>query len=195
MIDTKANPIPAMPFPAHAIAVDGRTAMLFNGLAVGAVALAALLPLGMVFYWALVGETDVTQAMGFAPEVMPVFDLAMRVGAIVLCLLPVLPLAWALLRLRTCFGEFAQGRPFAARGIAGLRDFAIGVAVGAVAKPISFTLLTLLLSWHAPAGQHQLAIRLDSEMLIMALFAATIASLAWAMQKAAAIAEENSQFI
>ena len=41
----------------------------------------------------------------------------------------------------------------------------------------------------------QLAVSIDSDTLIMALFAATVASLAWAMEKAAAIAEENSQFI
>lgn len=195
MIDTKASPIGAMPFSSHAIAVEPRTALLFNTLAIGAAALATLLPLGMVCYWALTGAADVAQAMGFAPGVMPAFDPTMRLGAIVLSMLSLLPLGWGLVRLRTCFSQFALGRPFAARGIAGLRDFAAGVAAAAIAKPISFTLLTLWLSWHAPAGQRQLAIRLDSDTLIMALFAATIASLAWAMQKAAAIAEENSQFV
>jgi hypothetical protein len=195
MIDARAKPLDAAYPTARVVPVTARTAMVFNGLAVGAAALAALLPLGVVGYWAVAGMADVAQSMGFVPEVMPVFDPVMRAGAIVLSLLPVLPLSWALLRLRTCFGEFAQGRPFAARGIAGLRDFATGVMIGTVAKPISFTLLSLLLSWHAPAGRHQLAIRLDSDTLIMALFAATIASLGWAMQKAAAIAEENSQFI
>ncbi|MCS6758219.1 MAG: hypothetical protein MO852_03275 [Candidatus Devosia euplotis] len=99
------------------------------------------------------------------------------------------------MRLRVCFAEFAKGRPFAARGIAGLRDFATGTALAAIAKAIGFTLLTLLLTWNAPAGHHQIAIQLNSDMLIMALFAATIASLSWAMEKAAAIAEENSQFV
>ena len=126
---------------------------------------------------------------------MPVFDAPLRFLAILVSVLTVAPLAWGLLRLRVCFSQFAQGRPFAARGIAGLRDFAVGMGLAVIAKPIGFTLLTLLLSWNAPAGMRQLAVQIDSDTLIMALFAATVASLAWAMEKAAAIAEENSQFV
>ncbi|MEO5807065.1 DUF2975 domain-containing protein [Devosia sp.] len=195
MIDTRAVPLDPSQFLTQTVAVDGRTALMFNSLAVGSVALAALLPLGVVAYWGVVEAGGAGQTMGFTPQLLPHLDLGMRLGAIGISLLAVAPLCWGLLRLRSCFSQFAQGRPFAARGIGGLRDFAAGMAVSVLAKPISFTLLTLLLSRNAPAGQRQLAIRLDSDTLVMALFAATIASLAWAMQKAAAIAEENSQFV
>jgi microcompartment protein CcmL/EutN len=40
-----------------------------------------------------------------------------------------------------------------------------------------------------------LVVLIDSDMLLLAMFAGTIAAVAWAMEKAAAIAEENSQFI
>ncbi|MEO8685374.1 MAG: hypothetical protein ABI414_11110, partial [Devosia sp.] len=168
MIDTKAGPLDAAQFTSATIAVDGRTALVFNGLALGAVALASVLPIAVALYWAMAETGDVAQTMGFAPQVMAGLDPTMRLGAIGLSLLSLLPLGWGLVRLRTCFSQFALGRPFAARGIAGLRDFAAGVAAAAIAKPISFTLLTLWLSWHAPAGQRQLAIRLDSDTLIMA---------------------------
>ena len=193
MIDTRAVPLDAVQLAV--VPVDGRTALMFNGLAVGAVALAALLPLGVVAYWGLVGADEAAQAMAFGPKVMPRLGIGMRLGAMAINLVALAPLAWGLLQLRTCFSQFALGRPFAAKGIAGLRDFAAGMALSVLFKPIGFTLMTLLLSMNAAPGQRQLAIRLDSDTLIMALFAATVASLGWAMQKAAAIAEENSQFV
>lgn len=195
MIDTKAEPLLASQIAGFSIPVAARTALLFRTLAVAAATLAALLPLAVVLYWLLIERNDVLRLMGFAPEILPAFDPLLRFAAILITVLTVAPLAWGLVRLQVCFTQFAQGRPFAARGIAGLRDFATGMGLAVIAKPIGFTLLVLLLSWNAPAGMRQLAISIDSDTLIMALFAATVASLAWAMEKAAAIAEENSQFI
>jgi hypothetical protein len=195
MIDTKAEPLLASQIAGFSIPVAARTALLFRTLAVVAATLAALLPLAVVFYWLIIERDDVLRQMGFAPEILPAFDPLLRFAAILITVLTVAPLAWGVFRLQVCFRQFAQGRPFAARGIAGLRDFAAGMGLAVIAKPIGFTLLVLLLSWNAPAGMRQLAISIDSDTLIMALFAATVASLAWAMEKAAAIAEENSQFV
>ena len=195
MIGTKAEPLLVSQITGFSIPVAARAALLFRVLAVAAATLAALLPLAVVLYWLLIERDDVLRQMGFAPEIMPALDPLLRLVAILISLLTIAPLAWGLVRLRVCFTQFAQGRPFAARGIAGLRDFATGMGLAVIAKPIGFTLLVLLLSWNAPAGMRQLAIQIDSDTLIMALFAATVASLAWAMEKAASIAEENSQFI
>ncbi|MFK4810628.1 hypothetical protein ACI3KW_10485 [Devosia sp. ZW T5_3] len=193
MIDTKADPLLA----GHpsSIPVAARTARLFNLLAVASVAIAALLPLAVVLYWAMADQAEVLRSSGLTPDIMREFGATQRFGAAFVTVLTVLPLSWALVRLRVCFTEFANGRPFAARGIAGLRDFAAGVALAALAKLVGFTLLMLVLTWSAPPGMRQLAIQINSDMLIMALFAAIVASLGWAMEKAAAIAEENSQFV
>ena len=195
MIDTKAPPMDASFSSVAKLTVDGRTALMFRLLAVGATALAALLPLAVIGHWLTVAPADVAQGLRMAPVVLSDLNPLQRLGAAGLSLLSVLPLSWGLVRARACFAQFAQGRPFAAKGIAGLRDFAIGMGLSVIAKPVSTLLLSMLLSWSAPVGQRQLIVQVDSDMLIMALFAATIAALGWAMQKAAAIAEENSQFV
>lgn len=195
MIDTKAEPLFASQIAGISVPVAARTALLFRILAVAAATLAALLPLAVALYWMMVAREDVLRQMGFAPELLPAFDPWLRLAAALVGILTVAPLAWGLLRLRVCFTQFAQGRPFAARGIAGLRDFAAGMGLAVIAKPIGFTVVMLVLSWNAPPGMRQLAIQIDSDTLIMALFAATVASLGWAMEKAAVIAEENSQFV
>lgn len=195
MIDTKARPLHAGQFVGFSIPVAARTALLFNSLAVTAVAIAALLPLAVLLYWTVTDAGDLVRSIGLAPDILTEIGTMHRVGAALITVLTVLPLSWGLARLRVCFIEFANGRPFAARGVAGLRDFATGVTLAAIAKPVGFTLLILALSWNAPPGMRQLAIQIDSDTLIMALFAATVASLGWAMEKAAVIAEENSQFV
>lgn len=195
MIDTKSPPIDAAFSVTPKIAIDRRTRLTFNALGVASTALVALLPVAVAGYWLTADPLVTAQALRLPAGAVGVPDISTRLLAFLLSLPAVIPLSWALSRLRVCFGEFAQGRLFTARGVLGLRDFAVGTGLSALGKPISTTLLTPFLSWGAPAGQRQIVVTLDSDTLLLALFAATVASLAWAMEKAAAIAEENSQFV
>lgn len=195
MIDIKADPLHPMPMPGAAVPVAAGTSILFNGLAVAAGALAALLPIAICLYWSLADREQLLLSLGSGAHGSGNLDSMQRLWAAAVSVLAAMPLSWGLVRLRVCFIEFARGRPFAARGIAGLRDFAAGVGAMVLAKPAGFMALALLMSWNAPAGMRQFVIRIDSDALLLALFAATIGSLAWAMEKAAALAEENSQFV
>jgi len=177
------------------IEVEPRMVLLFNGLGVGAVTLATLLPILTVAYWFLIEIDTVRQMTGLGPDLLPEIHMGQRIMAGFVAFLTVLPMAWGLTRLRACLVSFAAGRPFASEGIAGLRDFALGGLLAALAQLLSHTVMGLVLTWSAAAGHKQLVVRFDSEMLILALFAGTIAALAWAMGKAALLAEENSQFI
>jgi hypothetical protein len=143
-------------------------------LGIVAVSLAILLPLAFVI-------ASGTQQNG--------------VMIIAIGVLAILPLSWGLVRLRTCLNELAQGRPFTSIAIAGLRDFAIGSALAAIARPIASAVLSLAISWSAPAGQKHIAIDVSSDTLLLAFFSATIAALAWAMQRAAKLDEENRGFV
>ena len=195
MIDTKAPPLYPSALPGFSVPIAARTALLFNLAATCAAGLAALLPLGSAAYWGFADEGTILQQVALMPAAVGAFGPTERLLAAVITVVAVLPLAWGLVRLGVCFRAFAQGRPFAPKGIAGLRDFALGMAIAALAKPIGYTLMVLVLTWNAGPGQRQLALALNSDALLMALFAATIAALAWAMEKAAIVADENSQFV
>jgi len=69
----------------------------------------------------------------------------------------------------------------------------VALDVGMRMVAITTALLHLLpMSW----GLWRLrAIEISSDVMILALFAGVMAALAWAMEKAAALAEENSQFV
>lgn len=179
----------------RAIQVAPRMALLFNGLSIAAVTLATLLPMGAALYWLFIDPVEVRSMVGLGPEFLPDITMGQRIAAAIVGLLTALPMAWGFARLRTCLGSFAAGRPFASEGIAGLRDFAMGGMLAALAQLVSHTLMGLVLTWTAAEGHRQLVVSIGSDMLLLAMFAGTIAALAWAMEKAAAIAEENSQFI
>lgn len=187
--------IDAMPVLSPPLAVGRGTALVFRSLGGAALVLAALLVLGLVAYWLNASAGGLAATLQVPPEAFGSLDPARRLGGLLISLPPALLMAWGLLRARACFSEFAAGRPFAARGISGLRDFAIGMGASALLGPVSSTLLGLFLSASMLAGTRQLTLELDSGTLIHAMFAATIAALAWAMRKAALIAEENSQFV
>lgn len=145
-----------------------------------AMGLAVILPALAIGYWLTDGA-------------LLAQDSTLRAVAIGTAMMHLLPMSWGLLRLRVCLERFTLGRPFAADGIAGLRDFALGTGMSALMKPIAGALFKLAMSWNS--GQKQIAIEISSDVMILALFAAVIAALSWAMRKAALLAEENSQFV
>ena len=179
----------------QAMDIAPRMALLFNGLAIAAVILAVLLPFASAAYWLAADAIEARQVAGLPLDLLPEITAGQRFGAALVALVACLPLAWGLVRLRTCLANFAAGRPFAPAGIAGLRDFALGGMLAALAQLVGHTAIGLVLTWTAAPGHRQLVLRVDSDMLLLAMFAGTIAALAWAMEKAAVLAEENSQFI
>lgn len=166
--------------PAPAIALPQRMRVAFAALGAAAAGLAVLLPALAIWFWLNDGSRVAEGKV-------------MWLVAVATALLHLLPLSWGLLRLRVCLGSFAAGRPFDAKGIAGLRDFALFTALSALAKPVAGMLFMLAMSWEG--GPRQIAVEISSDVMILALFAGVVGALAWAMQKAALLAEENSQFV
>lgn len=177
------------------VAVSARLAMMFRGLGVAAVVAAVLLPVGAAGYWLTISPDAVRGLTGLSAEVLPDIEQTQRIAAAGVSLLTVLPMAWGLMRLRRCLMSFAEGQPFARGGIAGLRDFALGGMLAALAQLIGHTLMGLILTMTALPGYRQLVVRVDGDMLLLALFAGTVAAIAWALEQASAIAHENSQFV
>lgn len=150
--------------------------------------------LAVVFWFAADRETFAA-AMRVDPRWLDQFTWTDKLAPFLVSLFPALVISWAIWRARTCFDEFALGRLFSRRAILGLRDFAIGMGIGAVASPLTSTILSVLLSWNAPVGQKQMVIAIGSDTILGLVFASTIAIISWVMSEAADVAEENAQFI
>jgi len=179
----------------HTVRPSQSEKRLFRILAVIAGVVAVLLPIGLVGFWMGVEPGGLS---GSAVPGLPIqvqLDLGKRLGAAILGLIPMGLLVWGILRVRQTFLAFAVGEVFSIRAITGLRDFAIGVGASALIKPVVTALLSLYLTWDAPAGERSLVLQLGSDTALFVLFAATFLAATWTMRRAAALADENSQFV
>lgn len=158
-----------------------------------ALAIAVALPVLGAGWWVLAGDAEIAAAAGLASTGAN-YDVAARIAGAALSVLPVLALSWGLWRLAATLKSFSLGRPFTPDAARGLRDFGYGVLACAVLKPIAGAALSVLVSSVGP-GPRALAISVSSDTLLMLLLGAVMALVGWALGEAAAIAEENAQFV
>ncbi|MGU3493868.1 DUF2975 domain-containing protein [Xanthobacteraceae bacterium A53D] len=154
---------------------------------------AVLLTVGMGGYWAATPAATLLAQAGLAPSAGHL-SLPLRIGGFLISMVPLGALVFGLLRARLCFRLLARGEAFSLGTINGLRTFAIAIAVSAALKPLAGAALSLLLSG-AGGGQRTLALHVGSDTLLALIFAGTVATMAWVMAEAAAIADENRQFV
>ncbi|MBN9217015.1 MAG: DUF2975 domain-containing protein [Mesorhizobium sp.] len=163
-------------------------------LARGCILLAVLLTVALLFYWFGASSTSIAADAQVPAGWLTDLGFGGRTAAFLISVVPLACLIMALLAARRCFIAFAVGDFFSLEPARGLRDFALGLA-SALLKPFSAAALSVLLSLDAPAGQHRLTLGIGSDTILALLAAGTIAVIAWVMTEAAAIAEENRQFV
>lgn len=153
------------------------------------------LPALTAAHWLSGSAESIAMGAGVPLQSLGSFELPQRLLALLASTPSLLVLFWAMWRIRACLAEFAAGRFFTTSAINGLRDFAIGMAATALLSPVVNLLENLVLTWNAPEGQRQLVIALSSDMVLALVFSGTIAVVCWVMGEAAALAEENAQFV
>ena len=94
-----------------------------------------------------------------------------------------------------CFSGFSQAEYFSLRTVKYLRGFAAGIFASVVTGVLASTLVTVVLTMGAPAGQRALSLGLGSNELLTLLFAGMVWQIAAVMARAVALAEENAQFV
>lgn len=97
--------------------------------------------------------------------------------------------------LRRAFIHFAKGELFNRRNSDDLRMFSIFLFVQALAKPVHFSLSSILLSINHPAGQKMLSISFGSDEIKMIALAIILWVISDLLVSASALKDENEQFI
>jgi hypothetical protein len=147
-------------------------------------ALAALLP-GLTIYGLWMTRSGLPAGL----------DGGLRIMLIALGLLPVLGLAYGLVRAAWCLRGMARGEVFDRSTVRHLRGFAVGVFLSAVAGVLVGPATSALLAWTAPAGARSISLQLDSQPLLMLLFAGIVWQVSHVMTRAAELAEEHAQIV
>lgn len=170
-----------------------RVARLSAVTRMAALVLAGVLPALAAAYWGFATDAEIARSAGLAATAVQL-GVGERVGAAIISALSPLALSWGLVRLAAALGYFGAGVPFVPAAARGIRDFGFAVLLCTVLKVLAGTALSVLLSWNG-AGQRQFAVSISSDMLLMLLLGAVMALMGWALGEAAALAEENAQFI
>lgn len=155
-----------------------------------------LIPLAVAGMWATYEVWAPTHpelaAIRPLPETLPpltrllAFAVGMLQGTIAL---------FAVWRLRQLFGLYADGRIFTAGTARCLRHFAAAVIAFAIAKPITSALLSVVLTMNNPPGQRQLAISFGSSELTTLFIGGIFLIIAWIMDEAQALADDQAQIV
>ena len=107
-----------------------------------------------------------------------------------------LGIGWlAILYLRRAFIRFASGELINLKNSRNIRRFAVLLFFQALAKPLLFTLSSVLLSVNHPAGQKMLSVSLGSNEILGSALALVFWVISSLMFEANRIQSENEQFI
>lgn len=162
------------------------------GLAWACAALAGLLP-ALTLYGLVSAGTPAWHAPLLAAA-LPIAPWQTLLAGL-LALLPVCGMAYGLWRARGCFQAFARAEVLGLDAVRHLRGLALGMVVAALAGLLAPTLIGLLLSLDAPAGQRRLSLSLGSTQCLLLLFAGLVWQIAQVMTQAAALADEHAQIV
>lgn len=156
------------------------------------VALAVAGPVILIGVWA--------RFEAFAPSVMPGLRLPElspgdRIGGYAISMLPAAIGMWGFFHLARLFGRFAEGDLFDADNAIRLRRFAVSLLAVIPAKIVAHALLSVWLTRAAAPGARQLQISVSSTDVVLFAIGLLMVALATVLREAAAIADENRQFV
>ncbi len=163
-------------------------------VAIVCASLTLLVPLSFFFFALFTSTETLISSVGLSAKSAASVEDTRFVFAIVSLIIS-LPLSFGFLRLGTCFHGFANDELFARRTISGLRDFAAVMLAWALAQPLLSALASLILTWTAPAGSHEITFKFGSDDLYLSLLALIVLIFSWVLTEAADLSEENAQFV
>jgi Protein of unknown function (DUF2975) len=102
---------------------------------------------------------------------------------------------YALLQVWHLFGAYGRGVVFGPEASGRLRKLAWALMATAFVRPLTKTVVVLLLTLNNPPGQRQLVIGLSWEDYLSLLFGGLLLAMSWAMAEAHRIEQENAGFI
>ena len=155
-----------------------------------------LIPLTVAGMWATYEVWAPTHPDLAAIRPLPeTLTLGIRLLAFAVGMLQAAIAIFAVWRLRQLFALYAEGLIFTADNTRWLRQFAAAVLTFAVAKPITGALLSVVLTLDNPPGQRQLAVTFGSSELTTLFIGCVFLIIAWIMDEARTLAEEQAEII
>ena len=104
-------------------------------------------------------------------------------------------LLFGIWHLRLLFQSFKNGVFFTREAVRHLHIFTMTLFIGALLKPVSSALLSVILTIGNPPGQKSLVIEFGSHELATIFIAGTLMAITWIMREGQVLAAENAEFV
>lgn len=156
-------------------------------------AIAIIAPLAVVVVGATMSPAEIAAGADVDPALFPTVTDDKRIAIIVLTVVPVLVLSYGLLRLRTALSAFRKGRYFSRDVFAAFRSFAGALLAATMMRLAVIPLTGLILSASNEKGSFAITIGFDTIQSLVLI--AGFWLLAWVFTEAAAMEDENRQFV
>jgi hypothetical protein len=157
--------------------------------------LAAALPTFVLLSWLFRSPEALAEAFRTAIPNSGTLELWQRLAGCAANLPSAALLAFGFWRARSCLLGFSRGQFFATPSIAGLRDFACAAFWAALVSFPEQSVTSVITTWTNGQGSRELTFGIGSPQVFSALYAGIFWVVAAAMARAAALVEENEQFV
>ena len=121
--------------------------------------------------------------------------LLKRLGGFAIAMIPATAAIVGLMALRRLFRLYAAGAVFTHANTRALRQFSACVLAYALARPLAYSLTVLLMTFDNPPGQRHFAVQMSSGELTALFLGILFLAIAWVMDEAREIAEEQAQIV
>jgi len=157
-------------------------------------ALLFFIPLAVALGWTFWDKTPLTQLnLPVAPN--PEHPAIVFVLGFMISMIPAGVMMYAVQRMGRLFDLYARGIIFGQRNVACYRSLGWAVIAWVAADFISQPLHGLVLTWFNPAGQRLLILGINSNMLMGLFSGAAVLTVAWVMDEARKIEEDQALII
>ncbi|MFA5902142.1 MAG: DUF2975 domain-containing protein [Hyphomicrobium sp.] len=182
-----------MPLKFPAVGPLGRlSALMCVVVAVGG----ALAEIALAWVWLTPSWVEAYVVPHLALRGVPVaFDLTTRLMAFAASMIPMAVLLYLLHQAYALFDAFRIGNVFTTEAPIRLRRIGSCIVALAILRPLTATLLGLILTWSNPPGQRILALSLGIDDYMIAALGGLVLAIGHVMAEAARIADDNRQIV
>jgi Protein of unknown function (DUF2975) len=155
-----------------------------------------LAELALIWIWLSPAAVETLVVPGLGLGELPVaLDGWTRTLGFAVCTLPMAVLVWLLYHAYALFDGYRLGRVFTDEAPVLLRRIGLSLLALALLRPVTATLLGVVLTWSNPPGQRILAIGISIDDYMIAAIGGLLLAIGHVMVEANRLADENRQIV
>jgi Protein of unknown function (DUF2975) len=155
-----------------------------------------LAELGLIWIWFSPGAVETLVVPRLGLEGIPVtLDVWTRTMGFAVCILPMAVLVWLLYHAYALFDGYRLGHVFTDEAPVQLRRISLSLLALAFLRPVTATLLGVVLTLSTPPGQRFFAIGVSIDDYIIAAIGGLLLAIGHVMVEAKRLADDNRQIV